>query len=101
MSGGAGWWTCCSGRNRLVLPAARRGGGWQHLIFGRSRGMGHQFQVYLTKDDESGVLSALQAQFGVMIFRPVFYAEEERTVVAFSELGRYPTDVQIALTVPQ
>jgi hypothetical protein len=63
--------------------------------------MGHQFQVYLTKDDENGVVSALQAQFGVMIFRPVFYTDEERTVAALSELGRYPTDVQLALTAPQ
>jgi len=63
--------------------------------------MGHQFQVYLTKKDENEVVSALQAQFGVMILRPVFFSDDEKTVAGLSDLGRYPTDVQIALTVTQ
>lgn len=63
--------------------------------------MGRQFHVYLTKDDEIDLVSALQAQFGVKILRPVFYADEERIVADLSELGRHPTDAQIALTALQ
>jgi hypothetical protein len=63
--------------------------------------MGHQFRVYLSQQDEAELVDVLRGQGGVLLFRPVYYNEDERMVATLSELGRYPTDQQLALTAPE
>jgi hypothetical protein len=62
--------------------------------------MGHQFRVYLTQQDEANLISNLQTNFEIVLLRPVFFKDSEKTVDSLSELGRYPTDGQVGLTRP-
>ena len=63
--------------------------------------MGKQFEVYLTTNDERGLVEHLQRECHVLIYRTVYFTEVEREVPSLAELGKYPTDQQVGLTAPQ
>lgn len=60
-----------------------------------------RLEVYLTRSDEVSLVRVLQQRFNVVLLRVLCFSEDERVVASLDQLGKYPTDSQIALTVPE
>lgn len=62
--------------------------------------MSKQVQVFLTTEDEANLFHSLSKEHDLLLARSVYWADDEQFVSSPAQLGAYPTDQQIALTLP-